>query len=81
MKDLIFACELGPGERRKSCPETGTEHPQVRGEYSFNPIWMLSRRSEADLPESTRQEMFSLGTRLIAFDMHPKDRISSWLTM
>jgi len=72
MKDLIFACELGTGEGEKAALRLARSIRRFGGEYSFNPIWMLSRRSEADLPESTRQEMFSLGTRLIAFDMHPE---------
>jgi hypothetical protein len=41
------------------------------GELCFNPIWLFSQRSEDELSEDTRQELFSLGARLISFDLDP----------
>ena len=69
MKDLIFACMLGSGEGEKDALRLARSIRTFGGEFSFNPIWMFSRRSEHDLSEATRQEIFSLGIRLVTFDI------------
>jgi hypothetical protein len=71
MKDLIFACMLGTGEAEKEALRLARSIRLFGGEFCFNPIWMLSLRSEEDLSEATRQELFSSGARLVTFDMEP----------
>jgi hypothetical protein len=72
MKDLIFAFMLGPGEAENDALRLARSIRTFGGEVCFNPIWMLSQRSEDELPEATRQELFSSGVRLITFDMDPE---------
>jgi hypothetical protein len=71
MKDLIFAFMMGAGEAEKDALRLARSIRAFGGEFSFNPIWMLSQRSEDDLSGETQQELFSLGARLIAFDLDP----------
>ena len=69
MKDLIFAFVLGSGEAENDALRLARSIRTFGGEFCFNPIWMISQRSEEDLPEATRQELFSVGARLVSFDM------------
>jgi len=71
MKDLIFAFMLGSGDSENDALRLARSIRTFGGEFCFNPIWMLSQRSEDDLPELTRQELFSLGLRLITFETDP----------
>src|SRR4030043_1543135 len=71
MKDLIFAFMLGSGDSEIDALRWARSIRTFGGEFCFNPIWMLSQRSEDDLPELTRQELFSLGIRLITFETDP----------
>jgi hypothetical protein len=72
MKDLIFAFMLGTGEAETDALRLARSIRTFGGEFCFNPIWMLSQRSEDDLPEATQQELYSLGVRLITYDMNPE---------
>ena len=72
MKDLIFAFMLGNGEAETDALRLARSIRAFGGQFCFNPIWMLSQRSEDDLPEVTRQGLYSLGVRLITFDMDPE---------
>jgi hypothetical protein len=71
MKNLIFACMMGSGEAENEALRLARSIRTFGGEFCFNPIWMLSPRSEDDLSEATRQELFSIGARLVTFDMDP----------
>jgi hypothetical protein len=71
MKNLIFACMMGSGESENEALRLARSIRTFGGEFCFNPIWMLSPRSEDDLSEATRQELFSIGARLVTFDMDP----------
>jgi hypothetical protein len=71
MKDLVFACMLDDGEGESDALRLARSIRTFGGEYCFNPIWMLSRRSEDDLSEATRQALFSSGARLVTFDLEP----------
>jgi hypothetical protein len=71
MKDLIFAFMLGSGGPENDALRLARSIRTFGGEFCFNPIWMFSQRSEDELPELTRQEIFSLGVRLIAFETDP----------
>jgi hypothetical protein len=71
MKDLIFALMLSTGEGENEALRLARSIRAFGGEFCFNPIWMLSQRSEADLSTTTQQELFSLGARLVEFDMDP----------
>ena len=71
MKDVIFAFMLGAGEEEKDALRLAQSIRTFAGELCFNPIWLLSQRSEDELSEDTRQELFSLGARLISFDLDP----------
>ena len=71
MKDLIFAFMLGSGDSENDDLRLARSIRTFGGEFCFNPIWMFSQRSEDELPELTRQEIFSLGVRLIAFETDP----------
>jgi hypothetical protein len=72
MRDLIFSFMLGSGEAEKDALRLARSIRTFAGEFCFNPIWMLSQRSEDDLPDMTRQELYSLGVRLIAYDVDPE---------
>jgi hypothetical protein len=72
MKDMIFAFMLGNGETETDALRLARSIRAFGGEFCFNPIWMLSQRSESDLCEETRQGLFKLGIRLITFDMDPE---------
>jgi hypothetical protein len=69
MRDLIFACMLGSGESEKDTLRLAHSLRTFGGQYCFNPIWMLTTRDEMDLSESTRQEIYSLGTHPLTFEM------------
>ena len=69
MKDLIFAFMMSSGEAEQDALRLARSIRTFGGEFSFNPIWMLSQRMEEDLSETTRQELYSIGARLITFDM------------
>src|SRR4030042_2195386 len=71
MKDVIFSFMLGAGEEEKDALRLAQSIRTFAGELCFNPIWLLSQRSEDELSEDTRQELFSLGARLISFDLDP----------
>jgi hypothetical protein len=71
MKDLIFAFKLDSGKAENDALRLARSIRTFGGEFCFNPIWMLSQKSEDDLSDSTRQELFSLGARLITFDLDP----------
>jgi hypothetical protein len=68
MKNLIFAFIIGSGESENEALRLARSIRKFGGEFSFNPIWMLSRRGEAELSEATRQEILSSGARLVTFD-------------
>jgi hypothetical protein len=72
MKDLIFAFLLGAGEAENEALRLARSIRTFGGEFCFNPIWLFSQRGEEELAETTRQELFSLGARLVTFDMDPK---------
>ncbi len=80
MKDLIFACLLSPGEKEQDALRLARSLRTFGGEYSFNPIWMLTTRNEADLSDSTRQQLYSLGARLVTFEMDPAEKPFPFLT-
>lgn len=69
MKDLIFAFMLGSGTAENEALRLARSIRTFGGEFCFNPIWLLSLRSEEELSLATQQELFSLGVRLITFDM------------
>jgi len=69
MKDLIFACMVGSAEAEKDALRLARSIRTFGGEFCFNPIWIFSQRNEEELCESTRQEFFSLGLRLVTFEM------------
>jgi hypothetical protein len=71
MKDLIFAFHLGSGEAENDGLRLARSIRTFGGEYCFNPIWILSQRSEDDLSEATRQQLFSLGARLVTYEVDP----------
>lgn len=71
MRNLVFACLLNSVGTEKDTLRLASSIRTFGGEFCFNPIWMFSQRGENDLPESIRQELFSLGVRLITFDMDP----------
>jgi hypothetical protein len=71
MKNLIFTFMLGSGEAENEALRLARSIRTFGGEFCFNPIWMLSQRNEEDLTEATRQELFSIGARLVTFDMDP----------
>ncbi len=80
MKDLIFACLLSPGEGEQDALRLAQSLRTFGGEFSFNPIWMLATRDEADLPDNTRQQLYSLGARLVTFEMDPAQKPFPFLT-
>jgi hypothetical protein len=69
MKNLIFAFMLGSGETERDALRLARSIRTFGGEFCFNPIWMFSKKGEQDLLESTRQALFSIGARLITFDV------------
>jgi len=69
MKNLIFAFMIGCGEAELDALRLARSIRTFGGEFCFNPIWMLSQRREGDLSEVTRQELYSIGARLISFEM------------
>ncbi|HSB66947.1 MAG TPA: hypothetical protein VLD65_10230 [Anaerolineales bacterium] len=73
MKDMIFTFLLGSGEGEAYALRLARSIRTFGGQYCFNPIWMLSQRSEEDLSERTRQELFSIGARLVTFDLGPQE--------
>jgi hypothetical protein len=72
MKDLIFAFMLGSGQSENDALRLARSIRAFAGEFCFNPIWIFSQKGEDDLAEATQQELFSIGVRLIAFDMDPE---------
>ncbi len=75
MRDLIFACLLGSGESENETLRLARSIRMFGGEFCFNPIWMLSLRDENELAETTRQELFTLGARLITFELDADKRV------
>ena len=73
MKDMIFAFMLGSGEGEADALRLARSIRTFGGQYCFNPIWMLSPRSEEDLSERTRQELFSNGARLVTISIEPQE--------
>ena len=71
MKNLIFAFLFDAGEVENEALRLARSIRTFGGKFCFNPIWLLSQRGEEELAETTRQELFSLGARLITFDMDP----------
>jgi hypothetical protein len=69
MKNLIFACVLSPGEYEQEALRLARSIRTFGGEFCFNPIWLLSRQSSDELSEATRQEINSLGLKLIPFEV------------
>lgn len=69
MRDLIFALVLGTGEAEKDALRLAHSIRTFGGELCFNPIWMLSQKTEDELAETTRHALFSLGARLVTFDV------------
>jgi hypothetical protein len=59
---------LGSEEAEKDAMRLARSIRTFAGDLCFNPIWMFSQRNEDELAESTRQEIFSLGIRLITFE-------------
>lgn len=62
---------MGSGEAEKAALRLAHSIRAFGGEFCFNPIWVLSQKSEEELSEGTRQELYALGARLIAFDIDP----------
>jgi hypothetical protein len=69
VKDLIFAFMLNPNAAEADALRLARSIRTFAGRYCFNPIWMLSQRSELELSESTRHELFSIGARFITFEL------------
>ncbi len=69
MRELIFAFLLGTDEGEVDALRLARSIRTFGGKFSFNPIWMLSRKNEDDLSEATRQALFSTGARLITFEL------------
>ncbi len=80
MRDLIFACLLGSGEAEKDTLRLARSIRTFGEEYCFNPSWMLTTRDEVNLSEATRQELFSIGARLVPFEMDPAQKPFPFLT-
>jgi hypothetical protein len=74
MKDLIFACMLGPGESEQQALLLARSLRTFAGRYCFDPIWMLSTRPEADLSRVTREELITLGVRFVSFEPDPAQK-------
>ncbi len=72
MRDLIFTLLLGSGEDEDAALRLARSLRTFGGQYSFSPIWMLCPRSEDELSEATRQELFSIGARLVTLDIPQK---------
>jgi hypothetical protein len=72
MKDLTFAFILGTGEAEKNALRLAHSIRTFGGAFCFNPIWMFSKTEERDLPEDTRQALFSIGARLITIEIDPE---------
>lgn len=69
MRDLVFACLLDSGESANEALRLAQSIRTFGGQFCFNPIWMFSQSREEDLPETTRHELFSLGVRLLTFEI------------
>lgn len=69
MRDLIFAFMLGSGESEKAALRLANSIRTFGGQFCFNPIWMLSLRSENEISEATHQKLYAIGARLITFDL------------
>jgi hypothetical protein len=74
MRDLVFACLLGTNENEKDALRLARSIRTFAGQYCFNPIWMFSTRLEKELSPDTREEMVTLGTRLVSFDLNPDQK-------
>jgi hypothetical protein len=72
VKDMIFAFMLGSGEGEAEALRLAHSIRTFGGQYCFNPIWMLTQRSEEDLSDETRQELFSIGARLVTIILDPQ---------
>lgn len=70
MKNLIFACLLSPGEVEQEALRLARSIRTFGGELCFNPIWLFSRQTSEELSPATRQEINSLGARLIPFEVN-----------
>jgi hypothetical protein len=70
MKNLIFACYLGSAESEKEILRLARSIRTFGGEFCFNPIWLLSRRTSEELSTSTQYEINSLGARLVPFEVN-----------
>jgi hypothetical protein len=73
VKDLIFTCCLGSGDDEANALRLARSIRTFGGQYCFNPIWMLCKCNEEDLSERTRQELFSIGARLVSFELNPHE--------
>jgi hypothetical protein len=71
LKNLVFACILGTGEAENEALRLARSIRTFGGEFCFNQIWMLSQKNEDDLSIATQQELFSLGVRLVTYDIEP----------
>ncbi len=69
MRDLIFACMLGSGEGEQDALRLARSLRTFGGQYCSNPIWMLTLRDEGDLSDLTRQELYSIGVRLVTIEI------------
>ena len=72
MKDLVFACPLGSGETANQALRLAHSIRTFGGIFCFNPIWMISQSREEDLPEPVRKQLFTLGVRLVAYEIDPQ---------
>lgn len=68
MKDLIFALLLHAGEGEADALRLARSIRTFGGMYCFNPIWMLSQSNEDELTDETRQQLYSIGARLVTFE-------------
>ncbi len=66
----MIAFMLGSEEAENEALRLARSIRTFGGEFCFNPIWMLSQRNEENLAEATRQELFTIGARLVSFDMN-----------
>jgi hypothetical protein len=62
---------LGSGEAEDNSLRLARSIRTFGGMFCFNPIWMFSSRKEEDISEATRRELFSIGTRLVTYEMDP----------
>lgn len=74
MREMIFCLLLEAGEGEKDSLRLAHSIRTFGGEYCFNPIWMFSSMEEDDLSAATRQELYSIGARLVTVELDTSER-------